>query len=251
MSRVSSLFRLQELDLLISRSHERIAEIDVLLASDKEVTKARTDCESKEEQLTEARLENSKADHEVESQRAKIDNTQKALYGEVESQRAKIDNTQKALYGGSVTSPKELEDLQLESESLKRYLDTLEDRLLEKMVALEEAELKHAQASQKLTELIARKSGENELMTADRLDLLSTIERTTTEREAALKNISAEDLKTYEKFRRRFDGIALALLISGNCGVCGVDLARSKEQEIRGGNTLVYCDQCGRILYAG
>ncbi|TET29532.1 MAG: hypothetical protein E3J69_13270 [Anaerolineales bacterium] len=233
MSRVSSLFRLQELDLLISRSHERIAEIDVLLASDEEVTTARTDCECKEEQLAEARLENSKADHEVESQ------------------RAKIDNTQKALYGGSVTNPKELEDLQLESESLKRYLDTLEDRLLEKMVALEEAELKHAQASQKLTELIARKSGENELMTADRLDLLSTIERTKTEREAALSNISAEDLKTYEKFRRRFDGIALALLISGNCGVCGVDLARSKEQDIRGGNTLVYCDQCGRILYAG
>ncbi|MFA9404032.1 MAG: zinc ribbon domain-containing protein, partial [Anaerolineales bacterium] len=81
--------------------------------------------------------------------------------------------------------------------------------------------------------------------------LLSTIERTTTEREAALSNISADDLKTYEKFRRRFDGIALALLASGNCGVCGVDLARSKEQEIRGGNTLVYCDQCGRILYAG
>lgn len=233
MSRVSSLFRLQELDLKISRSHERIAEIDVLLADDEEVTAARADCESKEEQLAEARLANSKADHEVESQ------------------RAKIENTQKALYGGSVTNPKELEDLQLESESLKRYLDALEDRLLEKMVALEEADLKHAQASQKLTELIARKSGENELMTADRLDLLSTIERTTTEREAALSNISAEDLETYEKFRRRFDGVALALLTSGNCGVCGVDLARSKEQEIRGGNTLVYCDQCGRILYAG
>jgi len=233
MSRVSSLFRLQELDLQISRSHERIAEIDVLLADDEEVTKARTDCESKEQQLAEARLANSKADHEVEAQ------------------RAKIENTQKALYGGSVTNPKELEDLQLESESLKRYLDTLEDRLLEKMVDLEEAELKHAQASQKLTELVARKSGENELMTADRLDLLSTIERTETEREAALSNISPEDLKTYEKFRRRFDGIALALLASGNCGVCGVDLARSKEQEIRGGNTLVYCDQCGRILYAG
>ncbi len=233
MSRVSSLYRLQELDLQISRSHERIAEIDVLLADDEEVTTARADFESKEEQLAEARAANSKADHEVESQ------------------RAKIENTQKALYGGSVTNPKELEDLQLESESLKRYLDTLEDRLLEEMVALEEAELKHAQASQKLTELVARKSGENELMTADRLDLLSTIERTETEREAALSNISAEDLKTYEKFRRRFDGVALARLTSGNCGVCGVDLARSKEQEIRGGNTLVYCDQCGRILYAG
>ena len=233
MSRVSSLFRLQELDLQISRSHERIAEIDVLLADDEEVTMAREDFEIKEGQLAEAKSANSSAEHEVESQ------------------RTKIENTQKALYGGSVTNPKELEDLQLESESLKRYLNTLEDRLLEEMVALEEAELKHAQASQKLTELVARKSGENELMTADRLDLLSTIERTTTEREAALSNISADDLKTYEKFRRRFDGIALALLASGNCGVCGVDLARSKEQEIRGGNTLVYCDQCGRILYAG
>ena len=233
MSRVSNIFRLQELDLEIRRSHERIAEIDILLVDDKEVTQARSVSESMEEQLAEARLANSKADHEVESQ------------------RAKIENTQKALYGGGVTNPKELEDLQLESESLKRYLDTLEDRLLEKMVALEEAELKHTQASQKLTELIARKSGENELLTADRLDLLSTIKRTETEREVALSNIGTDDLKIYEKFRQRFDGVALALLIGGNCGVCGVDLARSKEQDIRSGNTLVYCDQCGRILYAG
>ncbi len=233
MSRVSNIFRLQELDLEIRRSHERIAEIDILLVDDEEVTQARAVAESMEEQLAEARLANSKADHEVESQ------------------RAKIENTQKALYGGSVTNPKELEDLQLESESLKRYLDTLEDRLLEKMVALEEAELKNTQASQKLTELIARKSGENELLTADRLDLLSTIERTETEREVALSNINADDLKTYEKFRQRFDGIALALLMGSNCGVCGVDLARSREQDIRSGNTLVYCDQCGRILYAG
>jgi predicted nucleic acid-binding Zn-ribbon protein len=233
MSRVSNLFRLQELDLEINRSHERIAEIDIRLADDEEVKAARSDLESKEEQLAEARLANSRADHAVGSQ------------------RAKIEDTQKALYGGSVTNPKELEDLQLESESLKRYLVTLEDRLLEAMVALEETELKHDLASQKLAELIDRKSGENELMAADRLDLLSTIERNKTEREAALSNISAEDLKIYEKYRQRFGGVALALLTDGSCGVCGLDLARSKEQDIRSGNTLVYCDQCGRILYAG
>ncbi|MCJ7823970.1 MAG: C4-type zinc ribbon domain-containing protein [Anaerolineales bacterium] len=233
MSRVSNIFRLQELDLELSRCHERIAEIDMQLADDEEVKTARSDLESKEEQLAEANLANSSADHAVGSQ------------------RTKIENTEKTLYGGSVTNPKELEDLQLESESLKRYLDTLEDRLLEVMVALEEAELKHDQASQKLTQLIARKSGENDLLNADRLDLLSTIERTEIEREPALSNISAEDLKTYEKFRQRFGGIALALIHEGSCGVCGVDLARSIEQDIRSGNTLVYCEQCGRILYAG
>jgi len=67
MSRVSSLFRLQELDLQISRSHERIAEIDVLLTDDEEVTTARKDFEIKEEQLAEAKSANSKADHEVEA----------------------------------------------------------------------------------------------------------------------------------------------------------------------------------------
>ena len=233
MSRVSNIFRLQELDLELSRCHERIAEIDMQLADGEEVKTARSDLESKEEQLAEANLANSSADHAVGSQ------------------RTKIENTEKTLYGGSVTNPKELEDLQLESESLKRYLDTLEDRLLEVMVALEEAELKHDQANQKLTQLIARKSGENDLLNADRLDLLSTIERTEIEREPALSNISAEDLKTYEKFRQRFGGIALALIHEGSCGVCGVDLARSIEQDIRSGNTLVYCEQCGRILYAG
>jgi len=233
MSRVSSLYRLQELDLEISRCHERIAEIDIQLADDEEIKAAQADLGIKEEQLAQARTANSSADHAVESQ------------------RAKIENTEKSLYSGSVTNPKELEDLQLESDSLRRYLETLEDRLLEDMLVLEEAELEHGQASQELTQLIASKSGENDLLTADRLDLLAKIDRAETEREAALGNVSAEDLKIYDNFRLRFGGIALALTQNGSCGVCGVDLARSMEQDIRSGNTLLYCEQCGRILYAG
>ncbi|NIM05125.1 MAG: hypothetical protein GTN65_05800, partial [Armatimonadetes bacterium] len=59
---------------------------------------------------------------------------------EVEDQRLKIQKTDEALYGGSVANPKELEDLQMESEALKRYLETLEDRYLEAMLEQDEAD---------------------------------------------------------------------------------------------------------------
>ncbi|MDF1499841.1 MAG: hypothetical protein P1P76_05160 [Anaerolineales bacterium] len=233
MSRVSNLFNLQELDRTIAQAGQRILEIDALLEDDSAVQKARRAVQAVEGQLNDVRSEHSSAEHAVQSQ------------------RAKIKQNEAALYGGSITNPKELEDLQLERESLARYLETLEDRLLEAMMELDEAEMAFENADAKLDLIKVQSAAENADLVAEKEQLQKEIERRQSEREAVLGNISDEDRAAYEKLKERFDGVVIAEVREGNCTVCGVDLARSKLQEIQSGRELIRCSQCNRFLYAG
>ena len=233
MSRVSNLFRLQEIDLELVDSQARIEQIDLILGQDEEVRQAESLLEEREGALTEARSANSSADHAVASQ------------------RDKIAQTDKALYGGSVTNPKELQDLQMESESLHRYLETLEDRYLEAMVSLEQAENAHLEATEALDVLQQRKARQHNQLTAEKEDLIGNIARLDEERQAATVDVTDEDYALYDDLRGRLGGKAMALLSDGVCSACGVELARSKQQEVTGGSELVRCSQCSRILYAG
>jgi predicted nucleic acid-binding Zn-ribbon protein len=233
MSRVSNLFRLQEIDLELLDSQARIEQIDLILGQDEEVRQAESLLEEREGALTEARSANSSADHAVASQ------------------RAKITQTDKALYGGSVTNPKELQDLQMESESLHRYLETLEDRYLEAMVSLEQAENAHLEATEALDVLQQRKARQHSQLTTEKEDLIGNIARLDEERQAATVDVTDEDYALYDDLRGRLGGKAMALLSDGVCSACGVELARSKQQEVSSGSELIRCSQCSRILYAG
>lgn len=233
MSRVSNLYRLQEIDLDLKRSHERILVIDEILSEDEEIQRAKALVDQRDQALSEARHANSSADHAVASQ------------------REKIEQTEKALYGGSITNPKELQDLQMESESLRRYLETLEDRYLEAMVSLEEAEKVHLEASEALDILQQKTSRQHSELSSEKEELIDKIARLDEERQVAMGGISQEDLALYDQLSKRLGGLALALLKDGVCNACGVELARSKQQEVKSGNELIPCSQCSRILYAG
>ena len=233
MSRVSSLYRLQEIDLELQRIQSRIEEIDSVLAQDDELPKARAVLETRAAELSEVRSANSGADHAVASQ------------------RDKIAQTDKALYSGSVTNPKELQDLQMESESLHRYLETLEDRYLEAMVALEEVEQAHLEATEALDVLQQREARQHSELTQEKEALIGNLARLDEERQAASSDVSVEDSKLYDSLKKQLGGKALAMLKDGVCSACGVELARSKRQDVAGGNELTRCAQCSRILFAG
>ncbi|HEX2991752.1 MAG TPA: hypothetical protein VHO49_13805, partial [Anaerolineales bacterium] len=74
---------------------------------------------------------------------------------EVEKQRTKIQLAEASLYGGQVHNPKELQDLQKDVTSLKRHLETLEERQLEAMEAAEQAEKELEQAKAGLDRVTA------------------------------------------------------------------------------------------------
>ncbi len=233
MARMTNLYRLQQVEEALQRGRNRLHEIDRILAEDERVARAEKQFEQARDEFVRAKSQTGEAEQAVSAQ------------------RNKIKDTEQSLYGGGVTNPKELQDLQLESESLKRYLTTLEDRLLEAMMELEVAEETYEVAKRNLEQVRTEVAANHEDLTEERAALERDMERLEIEREAALANVQEEDVATYETIKERVGGFPIAVAKDGTCGVCGMTIPGSKAQRVRGGDEIIRCESCGRILYPG
>ena len=233
MSQTFKLYRLQQIDSQLDRIRARVRQIEAALNEDQAVKEAQTNLDQATQQL--------EAQH-------------KSLrYAEekVREQRVKIEQTEATLYSGKVRNPKELQDLQNETAALKRYRSTLEDRQLEVMIAVEEAEaeqLESKQALEQVQEQFQKQSGE---LTQEQTTLNAELARLETEREAAARSIETADLTLYNQLRQQRRGIAVAKVSDNACSACGSTLNSSLLHQARSPSQIVRCDTCGRILYGG
>jgi hypothetical protein len=233
MSRPFKLYRLQQLDSQIEWMETRLKEIDAILQENQALQQAAQHMQEAENQLQEGRKALRRAEEEVRAQ------------------RLKIEQNEATLYGGKVRNPKELQDLQKEVASLKRYLAVLEDRQLEAMLVEEEAASQQRMASQTLQQAeqaAAKQHGELKLE-QDRL--FSNLEHHMQERQAAASSIESADLVLYAQLRKTRHGIAVAKVADRACSACGSTLNTALLHAARSPSQITRCDTCGRILYAG
>lgn len=174
----------------------------------------------------------------------------KGAEGEVKKQRLKIEQTEASLYSGTVKNPKELQDLQNEATSLKRYLETLEERQLEAMLEEEDTEAANQAALDELEKVKARLAQQNMALTTELAELNKEMERLDAERQAALNPLDASLLAAYENLRQQRSGVAVAEVSEGACAACGTTLTPSQNQNARSASQIYNCPTCGRILFA-
>lgn len=233
MSAAFGLYRLQQVDTRIDQAQARLAVIRQTLENDEEMRQA-------SRELAAAKTAQHEAEHILHTCEA-----------DVQAQRLKIEQSEASLYGGSVRNPKELQDLQNEIAALKRYLATLEDRQLEAMLACEEAEMAHAQASSSQETVLARLASQNRELTGELVTLESDLERLTPERQTIAAAIPEAILSQYEKLRQARRGVALTTISENSCDACGTTLTAAIQQTARSSAQIALCPTCGRILYAG
>ena len=233
MSQPFKLHRLQQIDTQLDQKRLRLAEIERILADDAELQAANARLQEAQGALQEAR----RALHRAEA--------------EVLAQRVKIEQNEAALYGGKVRNPKELQDLQNESAALKRYLNVLEDRQLEAMIAAEEAEIHHDTVASSISDLKARRIEANAALLGEQTALLKDMARLENERTATISTIEEADIQLYEQLRISRRGVAVANIQDNGCAACGSTLTPGTIQTARSGGTLTRCTFCGRILYIG
>lgn len=233
MSLSFKLFRLQQIDTSIGKGRARLKEIDRLLADDSRI------------QNSQQRLELAK------NKRYVADKNLRIAEQNVKEQRHKIERSETTLYSGKIANPKELQDLELESESLKRYLTTLEDHQLEAMFAFDEAEVNLIETSDLHTSVLAQVEKEKDALSAEKMDLIGELERQVSERQAAAANIDPVDIQLYETLRQQKNGIAVARVVDKTCAACGSTLTASTFGSAQVPTKLTRCSTCGRILYAG
>jgi predicted nucleic acid-binding Zn-ribbon protein len=232
MSAALGLYRLQQVDGQIDQIQARQKWIHDALQNDASLRTAREAHTAAEARFNEAArlLKQSEA--------------------EVEKQRTKIKQAEASLYGGSVRNPKELQDLQKDIVSLKKYLDTLEERELEAMLTLETAQQELQTAESGLGRVQSEVNEQNQDLGRENETLLKDLERLQTERRAVIGDLAASAVAMYDQLRKQRRGLAVATITDSTCAACGTTLTPAQQQNARSTSQLFNCPTCGRILYA-
>lgn len=231
MSASLGLFRLQQVDRQIDRARTQLETIRKTLENDAELKSALQGVQT-------AQTANHHAGHEM-----------KMAEAEVNAQKIKIEQAESSLYGGNVKNPKELQDLQKDIASLKKYLGTLEDRQLESMMKAETADNQLQNAKNELEKIQARLGSEHGKLIEEQSSLFKQLEKLTEEREAAIAPIDSSLLQIYEGLRQQKRGVAVIEVIDNACTACGTTVNASVQQNARSQKQLVNCPSCGRIIF--
>jgi predicted nucleic acid-binding Zn-ribbon protein len=167
---------------------------------------------------------------------------------DVEQVRARAARDQARLDKG--TGPaKELEALQHELGTLARRQRELEDVELEMMERKEAAEAVLATAESRLASVRERHADVDKRRT----ELLEGIARDEEFRRSGrvplVADLPADLVKLYEQIREQ-TGMGAALLRSGRCEGCRLELSGSEKARVRSAppDEVVRCDECRRIL---
>jgi hypothetical protein len=233
MSQISNLYRLQQIDSQLDNARIKLQSIENNLIDNSSIQTAQQvmeQCEELHKSLT-------KKMRDAEN---KSNDT-----------RIKIEFADATLYGGKIQNPKELQELQNEITLLNRILTSLEDKQLEAMLEVEEAEEKLMWANEGLHEAQTKLIERNAELNGEKEKLISQINRLESERKATLPTISPADIVLYDQLRKSRNGVAVSKINSKSCAACGTTLTAALVQATQSTGQLMRCPTCSRILYSG
>jgi len=231
MHQGKTLYRLQEIDLKLAAHTSRLDEIRHQLADNQAVIEAQELVDKAEIAAKPLRLQQQEIEHQIQTA------------------KNKQNQTEQRLYSGSVTNPKELQDMQHELASLQKWQGELEDRLLDIMVALEEAEETLTSAKDTLAQVLEDVKNENQDLSEEMTAILQEFGKLEEKRGKVSSEIEDATLKQYETMRPQKGNQPLARLTNeGTCSACGIQQTGVITKEIRRGEALIPCINCKRIL---
>ena len=186
----------------------------------------------------------------LEAEQGDLQRAQIKAETDVEQVRTRIDRDRQRLEAGQVSSPRELENLQSEVESLVRRQSDLEEIVLDVMERREGVQERRETALSEREEIAASR----ETVTARRDAALGEIGEQAgkaSDRRAAVAGEEPQDLlDLYERMRVQHGGVGAAALRGGRCEGCHLSLNTVDLNSIRAADPdeVLRCEECRRIL---
>lgn len=169
---------------------------------------------------------------------------------DLDAAKARQDRNQRRADSGEIADQRALQSLLAEIEHLGDRISSLEDTELEAMQAVEDATAAHADLTAQRTDienrmraLLAGREKKKTEITEQGRQLMDELALTR-------KPLPTDLLALYDKVAKRTGSSGAAELRAKRCGGCGLELDAAELHAIATAqpNTVVRCEECGRIL---
>lgn len=229
---VPLLARVNEIDLEVDGIKTRLHEIIELLREPAALIAARQAAEKASAELAECRAV------QRQCEQRQIDAT------------ARVKAAEEKLYSGAIKNPREVEDAQKDHAQLLHQQQTADEKLLEALVCIETCTATYTSAQATLKQLTAETVAQQTALRAEFATLKERLGVEQARQRTARAALTPKLLATYDTLRIRKGGRAVARLEGDSCGECRVAVPPSKLAEVLDSEGLVYCGNCGRLLWS-
>ncbi len=184
----------------------------------------------------------------LESRRDEAKHARARLENEVTDQRGRAERAERNLM--SSKKQDEYTAAIREADAARKQISALETQILEQLEQLEQAE---AALNERAAEIASLNSDREARLKAFDDETGTIDERLATarkERDEVFAGLPKQMSSLYARIRARIrDGVAVAEARNRACAACFMALRPQMMAEIRRGEDVITCDNCGRILY--
>ena len=171
----------------------------------------------------------------------------KSLEDEVNDIKEKISKYKVQL--NEIKTNIEYTSLLKEIEEAQQKMDQLEEEIISLMLSSDDIEKEIKQATEKHCQEEAKLSKEKETINQKKQELEIQIKELTQEKEKLLNQIPLSQSKLYSELSEKKNGVALSPVKGEFCSMCHMRVRPQVLNELRVEKEIIFCENCGRILY--
>ena len=184
----------------------------------------------------------------LENRRDEAKHNRARLENEVVEQRGRVERAERNLM--SSKKQDEYTAAIREADAARKQISTLETQILETMEVLEETEGALKERSDEIASLNSDREARLKLFDEEMRSQSEQQTAARAEREKVSAALPKALSSLYSRISARIrDGVAVAEARNRSCTACFMSLRPQVMAEIRRGEEVITCDNCGRILY--
>jgi uncharacterized protein len=184
----------------------------------------------------------------LENRRDEAKHTRARLENEVMEQKGRAERAERNLM--SSKKPDEYTAAIREADSARKQISALETQILEQMEQLEQAEGSLKERAEEIATLNSDREAKLKAFDEESGTIGERLAAARKEREEVFASLPKAISAQYSRIGARIrDGVAVAEARNRSCSACFMSLRPQMMAEIRRGDEIITCDNCGRILY--
>lgn len=233
MNQRTFLYQLQLIDNEIDKHNKQLNEIQKILNFNQDVIALQQDLDL------------------LETEKKGKNQILKKFSDEATIIQNKISSSEQSLYDGSVKNPKELQSINLEIDSLRKRLVTLDEEQLDYLYQIEELDEKIDLKKAELSNLEQTKLDQRNNFQLKIEHIQKENNRLDIEKKTIINQIEDNFLEKYKLLRKTKNGVAVSLIVDNACALCGNSLPPMEVQKAKSSEDDVNCSVCKRFLFTG